>query len=193
MLVRNVVLTGGNGGATKGGGMYLDGCTLTMPSAPGSELRTVEIRGNEVLESGGGLAATGFSDITLTSELNRQVRISNNTAGTTGGGVYLLGSNLDAAGLKLEQNEAGGNGGAVTHTPGFLMGDVVGLPPPILHLSPASQNIDTCDDAPPSNPAFDIVGQLRVVNIPEVPNGAGALDRGAAEYQPPLFKDSFED
>jgi len=345
--------------ALVGGGMYLEGCTLTMPSAPGSELRTVEIRGNEALQAGGGLYATGSSDITLTSELNRQVRISNNKAGTTGGGIYLINSNLDAAGLKLEQNSAEGNGGAayllgstfdlgrgnptgancpdrercatitrnlsadpvggvlggngsvvdlrqvfveansgnsvaalsvsngstlilrdvqltgntatgggdsrlisavdatldlrhvtaaanevnslirtlssstvtihdsilwepgiptlggdgtaildlscnnasengtiagaVTHTPGFLTGDVVGLPPPILHLAPSSKNIDTCDDAPLPNPAFDIIGQLRVVDIPEVADGAGALDRGATEYQPPLFKDGFED
>jgi hypothetical protein len=345
--------------ALLGGGMYLDGCTLTMPSAPGTELRTVEIRGNEVLQSGGGLMAINSSSLTLSSELNRQVRISNNKAGTGGGGIYLIGSDFDAAGLKLEQNEAGANGGAayvfgstfdmgrgnptgancpdrdrcatitrnhstspvggvfatnssvvdlrqvfvesniganvaalavsvdatlilrdvqlagntatnvggtrlisandgtldlrhvtaaandvdmliqsdnasivtvhdsilwhpgiptlggdgtaildldcnnasenvtiagaVTHTPGFLTGDVVGLPLPILHLAPASQNIDTCDDVPPSNPAFDLLGQMRVVDIPEEPDGAGPLDRGAAEYQPPLFKDSFED
>ncbi len=343
--------------ALSGGGMYLDGCTLTMPSAAGGELRTVEIRGNEVLEQGGGLAAGSLSSITLTSELNRQVKISNNKAGTTGGGIYLINASLNAAGLKLEQNEAGGNGGAaylidstldlnqgnptgvncpdrsrcatitrnistapvgavlgasssvidlrqvfvesnsgssvaalsvgngstlllrdvqlagntatggttrlisavdatldfrhvtaasndvntlirtlesskvtihdsilwnpgipilggddsaildlscnnasenatfagaVTHAPGFLTGDLVGLPLPILQLAPASQNIDICDDLPPSNPAFDILGQLRVVDIPEVPNGAGALDRGATEYHPPLFKDGFE-
>jgi hypothetical protein len=110
-------------------------------------------------------------------------------------GIPTLGGDGTAI-LDLSCNNASENvtiAGAVTHTPGFLTGDVVGLPLPILHLAPASQNIDTCDDVPPSNPAFDLLGQMRVVDIPEEPDGAGPLDRGAAEYQPPLFKDSFED
>lgn len=345
--------------ALAGGGMYLNGCTVTMPAAPGNTFRTVEIRGNEVLEQGGGLVAINSSSLTLGSALNRQVWIRNNKAVSFGGGIYMIGSSLDAAGLKLEENQAGGTGGAaylfgstfdlsrgnptgancpdksrcatvtrnlttsivggifgtstsvidlrqvfvesnsasnvaalgvtgdstlvlrdvqlagnsatnlsgtalissndatldlrhvtaasndvdelvdsvtasnvtihdsilwqpgvptldddgtgtldllcnnasenatmagaVTHAPGFLAGDVFGLPIPILHLAPTSQNIDTCADVPPSNPAFDIIGQLRVVNIPEVSNLAGALDRGASEFQPPLFKDGFED
>ena len=342
--------------ANAGGGMYLDGCDLTMPSAPGNELRTVEMRGNEVIEEGGGLFARDSSDVSLTSELNRQVRISDNKADGTGGGVQLINSDFNAVGLKLEQNSAGNTGGgafvldstfnmfrgdstncpdrdrcstftrnfatgavggiiaqsnsfvdlrqlfmesntgasvaavsvssnssltlrdvqlagntgsdpgntrllsandgtldlrhvtaafnnvemvirstagsslaifdsilwhpsnsivdedgsgtfdlgcnnasdlasmpgSLTHTPGFLYGDVATLPIPILHLAPTSENIDGCSEVPPPNPAFDVVRQPRVVAIPEVPDLGGTLDRGAVEYQALVFKHGFE-
>jgi len=83
--------------------------------------------------------------------------------------------------------------GAVTHVPGFRTEGSPDAPPPVLFLSPDSENIDTCDDAPALNPAFDLVGQLRLVDIIDMKNLEGPLDRGALEYHPPLFADGFED
>jgi hypothetical protein len=60
-------------------------------------------------------------------------------------------------------------------------------------LAPDSANVDACDDAPAPNPAFDAVGSPRVVDVTDVADQAGPLDRGALEYQPPIFIDGFED
>jgi hypothetical protein len=83
--------------------------------------------------------------------------------------------------------------GAITHAPGFITEGEPDTPPPVLHLATESENIDACDDAPAPNPAFDLVGQLRIVDLAEVANVAGPLDRGALERHPPLFADGFED
>lgn len=83
--------------------------------------------------------------------------------------------------------------GAQTHVPGFAAGDDPVHPLPILRLAPESANIDVCPDQPPPNPAFDALGQPRLVDVADVANLAGPLDRGAIEFQPPLFADGFED
>jgi len=82
---------------------------------------------------------------------------------------------------------------AATHNPGFRVGDGGKQVEPLLDLNSSSPNIDACSDMPLPNPAFDVVGQFRVVDVPEVADLGGALDRGAFEYQPPLFADGFED
>jgi len=43
------------------------------------------------------------------------------------------------------------------------------------------------------HPAFDLIGQMRLVDLSEVADQAGLLDRGAIERHPPLFADGFED
>jgi len=346
--------------ALHGGGIRMNGCSLTMPEAVGGNYRVVEIRGNQVLGSGGGIYASNDATLAMNSSRNRQVRIDGNHADVDGGGILIFGAGvtLDADGVQIEENAAdnhggglyinagsvsldrgnpsgadcparercatlsrnlagvhggaayligaaeldlrqafvesnsannmpgmlltsgstlvlrdvqfagntglagaelifasdsalelrhvssafntvarsirtiggsnvtihdsilwqaegtttlGGDGtavldlscnnaienatlpGAATHTPGFLDGDTVSLPLPVLQLAPDSANVDACDDAPVPNPAQDAVGQPRVVDAAEVVNQAGPLDRGALEYQPPIFIDGFED
>jgi hypothetical protein len=98
--------------ALHGGGMYLDDCTLTMPNAAGSTLRTVEIRGNQALQMGGGLRVVNGASASLESALNRQVRISNNEA-QNGGGVSVDDAQFAGAGVHIEENEASSLGGGV--------------------------------------------------------------------------------
>lgn len=345
--------------ALNGGGISMNDCTLTMPAASGSELRAVEIRGNQALTNGGGIHALNSSELNISSAGNRQVRISNNKAdGGNGGGVFLLGSDLFAKGVQIEENTAGdtgggvhmsgssleldrgdsggancperercatlyrnhadGQGGAVylfgasvadlrqvfvdrntandmpgmlvsigaslimrdvqlsannarlantelifasastldfrhvsaafndvdqvirtidgtnvkihdsilwqpgldtlvgdgsaildlscnnavedvtlpgaaMHPPGFLTGEKLTERRPVLRLAPDSQNVDACDNNPGPSPDSDALGLPRVVDNPEVADQSGPLDRGALEFQPPIFEDGFED
>ena len=82
---------------------------------------------------------------------------------------------------------------AVTHAPGFRDTVLNPAAPPVLNLAEDSQNIDTCPNAPAPNPAFDLIGSDRLVDVAAIANLAGELDRGALEYQPPIFEDGFED
>jgi hypothetical protein len=61
-----------------------------------------------------------------------------------------------------------------------------------LRLTENSQNIDRCPEAPAPG-AVDLGGGTRLVDAPLSVKGAGDLDRGAFEFEPPLFKDGFED
>jgi hypothetical protein len=82
--------------------------------------------------------------------------------------------------------------GASNHDPGFRNTNGQGRTLAILRLAGDSQNVDRCD-ANPAPPLIDLGGAVRVVDVPGVANGAGALDRGAFEYEPPLFANGFED
>jgi predicted outer membrane repeat protein len=344
--------------ALHGGGIFMNGCSLTMPEAAGADFRVVEIRGNQALGSGGGIYGSNNASLSMNSSTNRQVRIDGNQADVDGGGIFLSVATLDADGVQIEENEAGNYGGglylsqssagldrgnpsgadcptrercatlsrnlagvhgaaayliggtqldlrqvfvesnaavnmpgmlvtgastlvlrdvqfagnaglagaelifasdstlelrhvssafntvarsirtiggsnvtihdsilwqaegtttlggdgtavldlscnsasenatlpgAATHSPGFLDGDALTLPLPVLQLAADSANVDACDDAPAPNPAFDAVGSPRVVDATDVADQAGPLDRGALEYQPPIFIDGFED
>ncbi len=344
--------------ALTGGGLFMNGCTLTMPTIAGSTLRMAEIRGNESLDSGGGMMMLAGSGATLTSYSNRQVVIADNEAGGNGGGVYLLASELTATGVHIEYNSSATTGGgvsmssstlifqrgaddgsncptpprcarlsfnsggtvagaiyasnsskltiqgvfmeanlgtivgalsltgnveavlrdvqmvgnqasnpantrlfsvfdsilnmrnvsttgndldiifnltsnallqahdniiwepgkvlvdgdgtqvlnldcnnasdnvtfpgAVTHDPGFQSLPSRGLNFPLLRLAATSQNIDRCPEAPAPS-TVDLGGSPRLVDAQVIVKGAGILDRGAFEYEPPLFKDGFED
>lgn len=100
--------------AFAGGGLFLQDCELTTPSFTGNDLRMTEIRGNSVLENGGGMVLVSSQPINLSSQPNRQVRIIGNTAEESGGGIHATGSDLKLYGVQIEENTAvaGTGGGA---------------------------------------------------------------------------------
>ncbi len=82
--------------------------------------------------------------------------------------------------------------GAATHDPGFRYSLERGPVYPPMRLAGDSANIDRCSELPVVG-VVDISGAARLVDVPGIANGAGAQDRGAFEYEPPLFADGFED
>jgi hypothetical protein len=344
--------------AYNGGGIYLDNCDLTTPTFSGSELRLTEIRGNSAVNIGGGLTLVSGGTANLASRLNRLVQIVGNSAATDAGGISANGSSVSLAGVRIEQNSAGQNGGAAIifdsqfslsrgeadgsncpqpprcatmrrnvasinsgalrasngaqvilnevylesnqsvgiagilltsgasavlsnvqvagntatspgsarvfflndatldmrhvtmalnqvnfgievggnstlkahdsilwqpgvpmlqvdgtetldlscnnssdtvtvpgaagHDPGFFTTAVVGQTQPLLYLAAGSQNTDRCDENP-APPLIDLLGGPRVYDLAGVADGDGPMDRGAFEYQPPIFEDGFED
>lgn len=101
----NVTLAGGQATAPLGHGS--GGALL---SEGGADVKILDslLTSNSAEDTGGAVAVTGPPG---TLELTRSV-ISGNSAGSAGGGVWVLGT-LDASNATITDNQAGSNGGAV--------------------------------------------------------------------------------
>lgn len=86
--------------AAKGGGIYLNGCTLTIEN-------DVYICQNYSENEGGGIAAEGNSKILATGGI-----IGFNQA-SSGGGIYINGGNAELKDCTVCMNKAGNNGGGI--------------------------------------------------------------------------------
>lgn len=86
--------------AAKGGGIYLNGCTLTIED-------DVYICQNYSDNEGGGIAAEGNSEIIATGGI-----IGFNQA-SSGGGIYIKGGSAELTDCTMCLNKAGGNGGGI--------------------------------------------------------------------------------
>ncbi|MCL2546613.1 MAG: hypothetical protein FWE06_05385, partial [Oscillospiraceae bacterium] len=96
-----------NTAGNTGGGLHANSdTTVTMQGE-------IIIHGNEAATSGGGIRI--FNTDGMTINLSAGSRITDNTAGTFGGGISLLSSNhgIHANGVTFDGNTAGGNGGAI--------------------------------------------------------------------------------
>ena len=86
--------------AKKGGGIYLNGCTLTIEN-------DVYICQNYSDNEGGGIAAEGNSEIIATGGI-----IGFNKA-SSGGGIYIDGGSCELTACTVCMNKAGNNGGGI--------------------------------------------------------------------------------
>lgn len=91
--------------AAKGGGIYLNGCTLTIEN-------DVYICQNYSENEGGGIAAEGNSEIIATGGIIGFNQADSNTAGN-GGGIYISSGNAELTDCTVCMNKAGNNGGGI--------------------------------------------------------------------------------
>lgn len=115
--------------AAKGGGIYLNGCTLTIEN-------DVYICQNYSENEGGGIAAEGNSTIIAIGGIIGFNLAGSNTAGN-GGGIYISSGNAELTDCTVCMNKAGNNGGGVyissgttfTMTGGTIYGNKHGTSP----------------------------------------------------------------
>lgn len=91
--------------AAKGGGIYLNGCTLTIEN-------DVYICQNYSENEGGGIAAEGNSTIIAIGGIIGFNKADSNTAGN-GGGIYISSGNAELTDCTVCLNKAGNNGGGI--------------------------------------------------------------------------------
>lgn len=91
--------------AAKGGGIYLNGCTLTIEN-------DVYICQNYSENEGGGIAAEGNSKIIAKGGIIGFNKADSNTAGN-GGGIYISSGNAELTDCTVCLNKAGNNGGGI--------------------------------------------------------------------------------
>ena len=99
-----------NAASQNGGGLFADGCQILSTEQVGD----LRIEGNRA-RRGGGIYATGASELVLRSRLQQKVSISHNEASVgaapqSGGGIYLIGfgTTLSGEGLRIDNNIARG-------------------------------------------------------------------------------------
>ena len=90
--------------AAKGGGIYLNGCTLTIED-------DVYICQNYSENEGGGIAAEGNSEIIATGGIIGFNQAS--SGGVGGGGIYINGGSCELTACTMCLNKTGGNGGGI--------------------------------------------------------------------------------
>ena len=177
-------------------------------------LASVQVSGNQATGPGGGLlfahtADLDFRNVSIAfndSDISSVLRLQNLSHAVLHDSIFWEAAGVDivdtggdvSVGVSADCVNAseGMSIAAATHDPGFWFGQTppptIG-PPALLYLADDSPNLDACDTAPLPNPAFDAAGRPRVQDIADVADLAGPLDRGALEWQPPLFADGFED
>ena len=100
VILQNITLTGGS--ADYGGGVYIDGGTLTMETGSSIENNTASNQGGGVYIAGG----------TFTMETGSSIK--NNTANDQGGGVFINSGEFNMTGGTINGNTVtNGNGGGV--------------------------------------------------------------------------------
>ena len=111
VTIKKLTITGGKcNGETSGGGITIaSGATVTL--GDGTAAGFVNITGNQS-KNGGGIY---FSGTSLSIEKN--VKISNNTASNNGGGIYFNGTTLRILDdVKISSNNSTANGGGIFFT-----------------------------------------------------------------------------
>ncbi|HEY6941475.1 hypothetical protein [Dokdonella sp.] len=108
----------GNAAAGHGGGIAQEACSTSLnPSPSTASDPDVGIRANTAVGDGGGVWASGGTFNLGSSTPLKPVPVSGNSAGGSGGGLYLTGvgagSSLTFRGVHFDGNSAGGDGGAL--------------------------------------------------------------------------------
>jgi hypothetical protein len=136
--LEDVVITGNDGG-NYGGGMYVDGCTVTMNDV------TIE---DNTAEAGAGLFVMGT---TATQVRMSGSAVSDNAASLGGGGIYVVSYQADAS-VALEDtlvsgNSSGYGGGGATISDSSIAGTSASLSCTSTGAGPAGFLANTAADA----------------------------------------------